>query len=594
MTRPTAPQIAPQIAPRIAPGLAPPVALRCGPALPPATAAVPPMTREHRRVILAASLGTVFEWYDFYLYGAMAALIARHFFGALDPGSAFVFALLTFAAGFVVRPFGALVFGRLGDLVGRKYTFLVTIVVMGLATFMVGLLPGHDAIGLAAPVILVGLRLLQGLALGGEYGGAAVYVAEHAPPSRRGLYTSWIQTTATLGLLLSLLVILGTRAVLGEAAFEAWGWRVPFLLSIVLLVVSSWIRLKMAESPLYRQLRDRGGASSGPVRESLGRWRHLRLVLLALFGLVAGQAVVWYTGQLYVLFFLQDVLRVDADTTALLVATALLLAAPFFVVFGALSDRIGRKPVLLTGLLLAVVGFMPLFKALTLVANPALAQAQATVQVLVRADPASCSFQGQPVVRETAAASGCDLARRALAGLAVHHVQQPLPAGHGAEVHIDGRVLPVPVLVPLPGGQRMDNDSVRALRQFRLDVADALAGAGYPVQAPAIATGSATWWQLVGLLLLLGLVVAMVYGPTAATLVELFPTRIRYTAVSLPYHLGNGWFGGLMPSIAFAMVAGRGNILHGLWYPVLVAALTAVIGALCLPETRHRDLASLP
>lgn len=583
MTHPAAPQPQPLF------GIASRAAF--APAEPAAPAA--PMTRAQRRVILASSLGTIFEWYDFYLYGAMAVLIARHFFGALEPASAFVFALLAFAAGFVVRPFGALVFGRLGDLVGRKYTFLLTIVVMGLTTFMVGLLPGHDDIGLAAPVILIGLRLLQGLALGGEYGGALVYVAEHAPAARRGLYTAWIQTNATLGLLLALLVMLGTRAAVGDAAFEAWGWRVPFLLSIVLLAVSSWIRLSMAESPLFQQLRDRGGASSGPLGESFGRWRNLRLVLLALFGLVAGQAVVWYAGQLYALFFLQDVLKVDAGTASLLVAVALLITAPFFVVFGALSDRIGRKPVLLTGLLLAVVGFFPLFKALTLAANPALARAQATVQVVVRADAATCSFQGNPVARDVDLASGCDVARRALAEQAVHYTHEALPPGSAAEVQIDGRSLQPPALSLAPGGHRIDNESVRALRGFRKDVSHALVAAGYPAQAPAIGVGSATWWQLVGLLVLLGIVVAMVYGPTAATLVELFPTRIRYTAVSLPYHLGNGWFGGLLPSIAFAMVAGRGDAFHGLWYPVLVAALTFVIGALCLPETRGRDLAAL-
>lgn len=582
MTRPAAPQHAPLlgIAPRHAPDTA--------------AAAPAPMTCAHRKVILASSLGTVFEWYDFYLYAALAALIARHFFGGLEPSSAFVFALLTFAAGFVLRPFGALVFGRLGDLAGRKYTFLVTIVVMGLTTFMVGLLPGYDAIGLAAPVLLLGLRMLQGLALGGEYGGAAVYVAEHAPAARRGLYTAWIQTTATLGLLLSLLVILGTRAALGDAAFEDWGWRLPFLLSIVLLAVSSWIRLSMAESPLFQRLRDRGGTSSGPVGESFGRWRNLRLVLLALFGLVAGQAVVWYAGQVYVLFFLQDVLKVDAGAASLLVAAALLIVAPCFVAFGALSDRIGRKPVLLTGLLLAVVGYFPIFQALTAAANPALAQAQASVQVLVRADPASCSFQGWPVARELGPASGCDLARRALAEQAVHYRHEALPPGSAAEVRIGGRVLPAPALVLAPGGRRIDNESVRALRGFHKEVSEALAAAGYPTQAPAITAGSAAWWQLVGLLVLLGLVAAMVYGPTAATLVELFPTRIRYTAVSLPYHLGNGWFGGLLPSIAFAMVAGRGDAFHGLWYPVGVAALTLLIGALFLPETSGRDLDKLP
>jgi MFS family permease len=550
-------------------------------------APVPPL---HKKVILASSLGTVFEWYDFYLYGALATLIARRFFGALEPSSAFVFALLTFAAGFIVRPFGALLFGRLGDLIGRKYTFLITIVVMGLSTFMVGLLPSFEAIGMAAPVLLVGLRMLQGLALGGEYGGAATYVAEHAPPGRRGMYTAWIQTTATLGLLLSLAVILGTRALLGEAAFEAWGWRLPFLLSIVLLAVSTWFRLSMAESPAFQQIKASGAASSGPIAESFGRWRNLRVVLLALFGLVAGQAVVWYTGQLYALFFLQSVLKVDADTAGVLVAVALLIAAPFFVVFGALSDRIGRKPVLGAGLLLAVVAFFPLFKALTLAANPQLARAQAEVQIVVKADPASCSFQGSPVARDADFTSACDIARRALAESAAQFRNEPLPAGSATQVQIDGRVLMPPTATLVQAGHRYDNDSTRAVRHFRRELADRLLQAGYPLHAPAIQVGSGAWWQLVAVLSLLGIIVAMVYGPTAATLAELFPTRIRYTSMSLPYHVGNGWFGGLLPTIAFAMVAGRGDALHGLWYPVAVAAVTFVVGALLLPETSGRDI----
>lgn len=544
----------------------------------------------HKKVILASSLGTVFEWYDFYLYAALATLIARRFFGALEPSSAFVFALLTFAAGFIVRPFGALLFGRLGDLIGRKYTFLITIVVMGLSTFMVGLLPSYDAIGLAAPVLLVGLRMLQGLALGGEYGGATTYVAEHAPAGRRGMYTAWIQTTATLGLLLSLAVILGTRALVGEAAFESWGWRVPFLLSIVLLAVSSWIRLSMAESPAFQQIKDSGSASSGPIAESFGRWRNLKVVLLALFGLVAGQAVVWYTGQLYALFFLQSVLKVDADTAGVLVAVALLVAAPFFVLFGALSDRIGRKPVLGAGLLLAVLSFFPLFKALTVAANPQLARAQAEVHIVVRADPASCSFQGSPVARDVDFSSGCDIARRLLTESAARYQHEAAPAGAPTEVRVDGRVLLPPTATLIQGGHRFDNDSTRAVRAFRKALAGALSEAGYPAQAPPIAAGSLAWWQLVGLLSLLGIIVAMVYGPTAATLAELFPTRIRYTSMSLPYHVGNGWFGGLMPTIAFAMSAGRGDALHGLWYPVAVAAVTFVVGALLLPETHGRDI----
>ena len=549
-----------------------------------------PPTPVHLKVVLASSLGTVFEWYDFYLYGALATLIARRFFGGVEPSTAFVLALLAFAAGFVVRPVGALLFGRLGDRIGRKHTFLVTIVVMGLSTFTVGLLPGYDAIGLAAPVFLVALRLLQGLAMGGEYGGAATYVAEHAPPAQRGRYTAWIQTTATLGLLLSLTVIMTIRSLTGEAAFEQWGWRVPFLLSIVLLGLSAWIRWSLHESPAFQKLQARGRTCNSPIRESFGRWRNLRLVLLALFGLVAGQAVVWYTGQLYPLFYLQSVLKVDADTAAQVVAVALAVTAPFFVLFGAWSDRIGRKPVVALGLLLACVGLFPLFKALTVAAHPQLAQAQAVVTVLVRADPGTCSFQGNPVARDDDFSSGCDIARRALAQSAVHFTQEALPAGSPTEVVVNGwRLLP-PVALQRPGGHRLDNESKRAVQAFRRELSAVLVSAGYPAQAPHIAPFAAAWWQLVMLLSLLGLIVAMVYGPTVTMLVELFPTRIRYTAMSLPYHLGNGWFGGLMPTIAFAMVAGHGDALHGLWYPVGVAAVTLVLGLWCLPETRGRDL----
>ncbi len=552
-----------------------------------------PVTVTRTKLILASSLGTVFEWYDFYLYGALATIIAQRFFGGVESGSAFALALLAFAAGFVVRPVGALLFGRLGDLIGRRHTFVITVMLMGLSTFMVGLVPSHESIGGAAPVLLVGLRLLQGLALGGEYGGAAIYVAEMAPRERRGLYTAWIQTTATLGLLLSLLVVLGTRAWLGTADFEAWGWRLPFLLSVLLLGLSGWMRWRMIESPAFQRLLDSGQASSGPIRDSFARWRNLRLVLLALFGLVAGQAVVWYTGQFYALFYLQEVLRVDADTAGVLVAAALLLTAPCFVVFGALSDHIGRKPVIGAGLLLACLGFFPVFKALTLAANPALAQAQATVVVVVRADPATCHFQGNPVARDDDFDSGCDIARRALAQSAVQFTQQALAPGAGAAVQIGSRTLNPPALTRLPGTARLDNASTQALRDFRADLHDALVAAGYPTRAPVITFGSASWWVLLALLSALGVLVAMVYGPTVATLTELFPTRIRYTSLSLPYHLGNGWFGGLVPTIAFAIVAGRGDPLQGLWYPVLVAAATFVIGLLWLPETRGRDIHTL-
>jgi MFS family permease len=553
--------------------------------------AATPMTREEKKVVFAASLGTVFEWYDFYLYGALATIIAREFFGGLDAQAAFVFALLAFAAGFVVRPFGALLFGRIGDTIGRKYTFLATILIMGLATFVVGVLPGHAAIGAAAPTLLIVLRMLQGLALGGEYAGAVIYAAEHAPPGRRGAYTGWIQTTATLGLLLSLAATIGTRAVLGEAAFAEWGWRVPFVGSIVLLGLGVWVRLSMSESPAFRRIKVEGRTSAAPLAEAFGRWRNLKFVLVALFGLVAGQAVVWYTGHFYALFFLTNVLGVDVAAVSVLVAAALLVGTPFFVVFGTLSDRVGRKPIVLAGLLLAVLTTVPLFQALTAAANPRLAAAQGSARIVVTVDPAQCSFQGSPLARDVDFSSGCDIARRtlALASASYDTVERP---GAEAVVAIGERRIAVPSATRSASGLRFDEASARALAAFRRDVADAMQAAGYPARAEPIALGSASWWKIVAILWLLVVYAAMVYGPLAAMLVELFPTRIRYTSMALPYHIGNGWFGGLMPTIAFAMVASHGNIYHGLWYPVVVAAVTLLVGALFLPGTKGRDLAA--
>src|SRR5687767_1924508 len=376
--------------------------------------------REERKVIFASSLGTVFEWYDFYLYGSLAAIIAKHFFAGVNETAAFIFALMAFAAGFAVRPFGALVFGRLGDLVGRKYTFLITILLMGASTFVVGLLPNYNSIGLAAPVILIGLRMLQGLALGGEYGGAATYVAEHAPQGKRGAYTSWIQTTATLGLFLSLLVILGTRTMIGEEAFADWGWRVPFLVSIFLLAISVWIRLSMNESPAFKKMKEEGKTSKAPLTESFGQWKNLKIVILALLGLTMGQAVVWYTGQFYALFFLTGALKVDGATANILIAFSLLIGTPFFIVFGTLSDKIGRKPIIMAGCLIAALTYFPLFKALTETANPELAAAQAANKVVVVADPERCSFQFNPtgVAKFT---SSCDIAKQQLASRSVSY-----------------------------------------------------------------------------------------------------------------------------------------------------------------------------
>ena len=552
-------------------------------------AAAAPMTKEEKKVIFASSLGTVFEWYDFYLYGSLAAIIAKQFFSGLDPSAAFIFALLAFAAGFIVRPFGALVFGRLGDMIGRKYTFLVTILIMGVSTFVVGLLPSYASIGVAAPVILIVLRMLQGLALGGEYGGAATYVAEHAPHGRRGAYTSWIQTTATLGLFLSLMVILGTRTAIGEAEFADWGWRVPFLVSILLLGISVWIRLSMSESPAFQKMKAEGKTSKAPLSESFGQWKNLKIVILALVGLVAGQAVVWYSGQFYALFFLQNVLKVDGSTANILVAVSLIIGTPFFVVFGTLSDKIGRKPIIMAGLALAVVTYFPLFGALTEAANPKLAAAQKSAKISVTVDPAQCSFQGSPIARDVDFTSSCDIAKRSLAQASASY-ETVEKAGQQAVVQIGDKSINVPTGVLTAGGHKFDEASGKAIAAFKKEVAEAMKAAGYPPKADPIAFGSGAWWKVVAILSILVIYVTMVYGPIAAMLVELFPTRIRYTSMSLPYHIGNGWFGGLMPTIAFAMVAQNGNIYHGLWYPITIAAVTFVIGMIFVRETKDRDI----
>jgi MFS family permease len=550
-------------------------------------AAPAPMTKEEKKVIFASSLGTVFEWYDFYLYGSLAAIIAKQFFSGLDAGSAFIFALLAFAAGFIVRPFGALVFGRLGDMIGRKYTFLVTILIMGLSTFIVGILPSYASIGVAAPVILIGLRLLQGLALGGEYGGAATYVAEHAPHGKRGAYTAWIQTTATLGLFLSLMVILGTRTWLGEQVFADWGWRVPFLVSIALLAVSVWIRLSMNESPAFKKMKEEGKTSKAPLTESFGQWKNLKIVILALVGLTAGQAVVWYTGQFYALFFLTQSLKVDNATANILIAVALLLGTPFFIVFGALSDRIGRKPIIMAGCLVAALTYFPLFNALTVAANPALAKAQKDVPITVQVDPAQCSFQGSPIAREVDFRSSCDLAKRTLAQASVNYNVVDAPAGTVASIKIGPTEIPSLNATLTPDGHAFDADSKTKIAAFKKSVADATKAAGYPASADPAKINKPL---VIGILFLLVIYVTMVYGPIAAMLVELFPTRIRYTSMSLPYHIGNGWFGGLLPTTAFAIVAQTGNIYNGLWYPIIIASATFVIGMLFVRETKDRDI----
>jgi predicted MFS family arabinose efflux permease len=548
-------------------------------------AAARPMTAEEKKVIFASSLGTVFEWYDFYLYGSLAAIIAKQFFAGLDPSAAFIFALLAFAAGFIVRPFGAIFFGRLGDMIGRKYTFLVTILIMGLSTFVVGILPNYASIGVAAPIILVALRMLQGLALGGEYGGAATYVAEHAPHGKRGAYTAWIQTTATLGLFLSLMVILGTRQAIGEAAFADWGWRIPFIVSIALLAISVWIRLSMNESPAFKKMKEEGKTSKAPLSESFGEWKNLKIVLLALFGLVAGQAVVWYSGQFYALFFLTSVLKVDGPTANILVAASLLIGTPFFVVFGSLSDKIGRKPIILGGLLLAVLTYFPLFNALAVAGNPDLIAAQTNNKITVTAAAGDCSFQGNPVAREIDFTKSCDIAKRFLAQNSVSYDNAVAAAAGPAVITIGDKAITAPTATVV--ASKFDETSVKAIAAFKKEVSDALKAAGYPAKADPAKVDKVT---IVVILTILVIYVTMVYGPIAAMLVEMFPTRIRYTSMSLPYHIGNGWFGGLLPTISFAMVAQNGNMFYGLWYPIVIAAVTFVIGLLFVRETKDVDI----
>ena len=552
-----------------------------------AKASSEPMTGAQKKVIFASSLGTVFEWYDFYLYGSLAGIIARQFFSGLDPTSAYIFALLAFAAGFLVRPFGAIFFGRLGDMIGRKYTFLVTIVLMGAATFVVGLLPNYATIGMAAPVILIALRMLQGLALGGEYGGAATYVAEHAPHGQRGYYTAWIQTTATMGLFLSLLVILGIRTVLGEKEFADWGWRLPFLLSIVLLGISVWIRLSLNESPAFQKMKAEGKTSKAPLTESFGQWANLKIVILALFGLVAGQAVVWYTGQFYALFFLTTIAKVDTTTANLLIAASLLIGTPFFIVFGILSDKIGRKPIILAGCLLAALTYFTVFPMLLGYANPALVAAQKANKVTVTADPAQCSFQGSPIARDIDFRTSCDIAKRALTQQYIPYENKAGPAGSQATITLGDKVLNAPTGTVNEKGSAFIPETVKTIAEFRKSVTDTAKAASLTV--PATPANMNEFMVLV-ILVYLVILVTMVYGPIAAMLVEMFPTRIRYTSMSLPYHIGNGWFGGLMPTTAFAMVAATGDIFYGLWYPVVVATGTFIIGFLFIKETKDVDI----
>jgi MFS family permease len=529
------------------------------------------MTSEERLVIFASSLGTVFEWYDFYIYGTLAVFLAKYFFTNVPANTAFIFTLLAFAAGFAVRPLGALIFGRLGDMIGRKYTFLITMSLMGVGTFFIGVLPGFATWGIAAPVVLICLRLVQGLALGGEYGGAAIYVAEHAPANKRGYYTSWIQTTATLGLFMAILIILGIRTWQGEATFGDWGWRVPFLLSAILLAVSIWIRLKLSESPLFQKMVNEGKQSKRPLTEAFGQWSNAKIALIALFGATAGEAVVWYGGQFYALFFLTQTIKVAGPTANIMIAVALIIGTPGFILFGALSDRIGRKPIILAGFALAVATYFPIFQGITHFANPKLEAALANAPVTVTADPAECSFQFKATGVEKFT-TGCDTIKAALVGLSVNYNNVTAPAGTKASVKI--------------GDQNITADTP--------DLAKAIAAAvkahGYPAAADP---NDINYPMTVLMLVILVIYVTMVYGPIAALLVELFPTRIRYSGMSLPYHIGNGWFGGFLPATVFAIVAATGNIYSGLWYPVGVAAISFVIGLIFLPETKDRDITQM-
>jgi MFS family permease len=540
------------------------------------------MSRGDRRVLIASSLGAVFEAYDFYLAGSLAVIISKQFFSGVNPGAAFVFTLLSFAAGFAVRPFGSIVFGRIGDRIGRKYTFLFTISVMGISTFLIGLLPGFSQIGIAAPMIFICLRLLQGLSLGGEYSGAATYVAEHAPAAKRGAWTAWIQTPATLSLLLSLVIILGVRYIVGDDAFSAWGWRVPFLLSAVLLAASVWIRLKLHESPVFSRMKEQNKASRAPLKEAFGQWRNLRLSLIALFGLVAGQAVVLYTGQFYALFFLTQTLKVDMTTANMLIGVALIACTPFFIVFGALSDRVGRKPVIMAGLLIAAFAYFPLFKGLTHYVNPALERALDQSPIEVVANPADCSFQFNPT-GTAHFTSSCDIAKQALAKAGLSYRNVAAADSSTALIRVGADSIPAYAAI----SPRANEEEGR----FTAALTEALSKAGYPRRAdPA----QINWGMALLILICLGLLITATYGPVAAVLAEMFPTRIRYTAVSLPYNIGNGWFGGFLPATAFAIVAASGDIYAGLWYPVSLIVMTFLVGIVLLPETKGTDLEAEP
>ena len=533
-------------------------------------------------VVAASSAGTVFEWYDFFIYGTLATIIAKHFFAGVTEAQSYLFALLTFAAGFAVRPFGALFFGWFGDRIGRKSTFLVTISVMGLATFAVTLLPDYSALGVVAPLLLVFVRVLQGFAIGGEYGGAAIYVAEHASQTRRGTATGWIQSAAGIGLLLAIVVILVLRRIMGEAAFSDWGWRIPFGLSLLLLAISLWIRLKLNESPAFLRIREAGKDSKAPLTESFLRWPNLKIVLIVLFALLTGQGVVWYTAMFYTQVFLDRVTHVDPQTMNLLVLTAVAVSIPLYNFFGWLSDLIGRKPVMLFGLGLAAASFIPGFQMLADAVNPALVAAGKTAPVTVVADPADCSFQFD-LVGKAEFKSSCDIAKNALAGAGVPYTNVAAPGGALARVKVGGTTD-----VSSPDGRELSPTDLKAARAaFAARLKTVLIAAGYPETADASKIDLS---RALPILILFMIAACALYGPQAAALVELFPTRIRYTALSLPYHVGVGWFGGFLPAIAVAAVIATGNVYAGLWYPVIVSAVGFLVTLFWLPETHRRDI----
>jgi len=542
-------------------------------------AAKTPLTSEERMVIVASSVGTVFEWYDFYLYATLAPFFATLFFPKGNDTAALLSAFAAYAAGFLVRPFGALVFGRIGDLIGRKYTFLVTIVVMGLSTFGVGLLPTYSAIGWWAPIIMVTLRLLQGLALGGEYGGAATYVAEHSAPNRRGYNTSWIQTTATVGFFLCLGIIMACRSTMTKEAFASWGWRIPFWMSIFLLAVSVWIRLKLHESPVFTKMKAEGKGSKAPLTDSFLKYPNNKYALLALLGATAGQGVVWYTGQFYALFFMQITLKLDYQTTYMLIGASLLLGTPFFIFFGWLSDKIGRLKIILTGCLIAALTFFPMFKALTHYVNPALEAFQNSTVITVAGNPKDETFN--LFVGPWSKFSELDRINDLFGKQGLNFNKVAPEAGKMVVATIQGRN-PTTGQVTTTRIEGFSPASVATINKTLNDL-------GFPKEADK----SKVNYPMTLLILFVFLIyVTMVYGPIAAFLVELFPTNIRYTSMSLPYHIGNGWFGGMLPLIATAMVALHGNIYYGLWYPIIVALVTVVIGALFLKETKDRDIST--